>query len=78
MENYFGRKFTYNLTIDQIKGRVGKPGDLGIVISIRGGGSAHVFNIYNNRGIIQFLDAQTGKVANLKDNYKVFGLLRTN
>jgi filamentous hemagglutinin len=49
-----------------------KPGQRGIIYGkINSNGIAHVFNVYNEKGIIKFIDGQTGKRADLIcDNYK--------
>lgn len=53
-------------------------GARGIVFGYNGAGQpGHVFNVVNQKGIIRFLDGQTGKPANL-NNFKTLQLLRTN
>jgi filamentous hemagglutinin len=54
------------------------PGARGIVFGSRGSGEVgHVFNAVNQKGVVRFLDGQTGQAASL-EGYKSFQLLRTN
>ena len=53
-------------------------GARGIVYeSSRVGVMGHVFNVVNQRGVIRFLDGQSGDVASFV-GYKFLMLLRTN
>jgi RHS repeat-associated protein len=54
-------------------------GARGIVYGQVGGQSAgHVFNVVNQKGVIRFLDGQTGKAVNYFDKLSNLKLLRTN
>ncbi|MFD2920404.1 LamG-like jellyroll fold domain-containing protein [Terrimonas rubra] len=77
LEKEYGQKFTLGLTIDQVKSKVNKPGQMGIVFGNRGTGQVgHVFNVVNQKGKINFVDGQTGKAADLS-KYQNFGFLPT-
>lgn len=54
------------------------PGSRGIVQGTRIGMPGHVFNAVNNGGKIEFLDAQSGRVASFGDHYFRFRFLWTN
>jgi hypothetical protein len=60
LEKFFGSKFTYGLSIDQVSKRVTKSGQMGIVYGYRGPNDAHVFNVINQNGKIGFVDGQSG------------------
>jgi hypothetical protein len=53
------------------------PGARGIVFGVRNSGVGHVFNAVNQKGVVRFLDGQTGHAAVL-DGYAQFRFLRTN
>jgi len=78
LEKEFGAKFTHGVGIKQIEAAVGQPGQRGIVFGIpTKGGDNHVFNVVNQKGVIRFLDGQTGKVADIT-RYKFLSFLPTN
>lgn len=52
-------------------------GSRGIVFGSRGSDVGHVFNVVKHRGVVRFLDGQTGKAATF-DGFDNFRLLRTN
>jgi RHS repeat-associated protein len=78
LEGLFGGVFR-NASIGSIKYGLRSAGNgaRGIVYGYRSDGTAHVFNAVNQRGIIRFLDGQTGGAASL-NGYAGFGFLRTN
>ncbi|MEY9937020.1 putative T7SS-secreted protein [Streptacidiphilus sp. MAP5-3] len=49
------------------------PGSRGAVILVRGGNSAHVFNVINDGGRVIYLDGQSGKLADL-ESYNITDL----
>lgn len=51
-------------------------GSRGIVFGSRVNEVGHVFNVANQKGVVRFLDGQTGTAANL-EGYEFFRLLRT-
>lgn len=77
LEKEFGGKFTHGLTVDKVKSMVGESGQRGVVFGSRGSGQVgHVFNVVNQKGVVRFLDGQTGKAADLS-GYKNFSYLPT-
>jgi filamentous hemagglutinin len=79
LENHFGASFGPTTTPADIALAMSYagPGSRGIVFGDRGSGQVgHVFNVVNQKGVIRFLDGQTGKAASLQ-GYKGFQLLRT-
>jgi RHS repeat-associated protein len=74
LESTYGVKFKAT-TISKIKTTL-KVGQRGIVYGERADGTAHVFNVANQNGKINFLDGQTGGAANLK-GFESFKFLQT-
>lgn len=80
VERHFGQRFARGLTANNIGYEIGAagPGSRGIVFGYRGQGKiGHFFNVVNQRGVVRFIDPQTGTAANLS-GYKNFWILRTN
>ena len=78
LEREFGGSFTHGLSLNRIQGLVSEAGHRGIVFGNRGAGEVgHVFNVVNQKGVIRFLDGQSGKAAEL-GGYKNFSFLPTN
>lgn len=81
LEKFFKAKFGPLTSLDQVTKamRSAGPGARGIVYGSRGPGTTgHVFNaVTNKRGVVKFLDGQTGKYADTEP-YLKFMLLRTN
>ncbi|MFK3774467.1 DUF637 domain-containing protein [Pseudomonas sp. NPDC089406] len=80
LEKHFGSKFGPVLAQDNIMRQIQNSGNgaRGIVYGSNGVGTVgHVFNVVNQRGVVRFLDGQTGKAAKV-DDYKFLQLLRTN
>ncbi|WP_237397771.1 toxin glutamine deamidase domain-containing protein, partial [Gilliamella sp. Pas-s25] len=80
LEKQYGTKFQNingpNNIIEQMTNA--GSGARGIVFGSYGPGQpGHVFNVVNQRGIIRFLDGQTGKAADMS-KFKSFKFLRTN
>jgi hypothetical protein len=76
LEKEFNSKFFNVKTIKEIE-IILKSGQRGIVYgAINGEPIGHVFNVFNEKGVVKFIDGQTGKSAKLiYDDYK---LLPTN
>jgi hypothetical protein len=53
-----------------------KPGQRGIVFGRKENSINHVFNVHNEKGVVKFLDGQTGKKAKL--NFEEYQFLPTN
>jgi hypothetical protein len=65
----------FRRSLDDIVNTMEKFGDgsRGIVVGLRGPrGVGHAFNVVNQRGVVRFLDGQTGGAANLDDGFKSF------
>ncbi len=79
LERHFGAKFGGDTTINSISETMSNAGNgaRGIVFGSRGNEVGHVFNVVNQKGVVRFLDGQTGKAATF-DGYDAFRLLRTN
>ena len=78
-EQLFGGQFlemASKESIDQAIQAAGR-GARGIVYGERTGGVSHVFNVINQRGLVRYLDGQTGLVA-LFTGYTRLHLLKTN
>jgi filamentous hemagglutinin len=78
LEKYFGAQFAPVTDGAEIEAMMTAAGDgsRGVVFASRGPGQVgHVFNVVNQRGVIRFLDGQTGKVA-LFDGYRNFYFMR--
>ena len=77
LEKTFKSVFTHNLNTEDIAKLVSEPGQRGIVYGNRGIGEVgHVFNVANQKGVVRYLDGQTGKAAVL-EGYKNFSFLPT-
>lgn len=80
LERVFGGRFGPPGSIEKAAEALSAagPGARGIVFGSRGSGEVgHVFNAVNQKGVVRFLDGQTGQAASL-EGYKSFQLLRTN
>ena len=79
LEQAFGTAFNVPEAISQVMERMlaAGPGARGIVFGVRSNGVGHVFNVVNQKGVLRFLDGQTGHAAAL-DGYTHFRFLRTN
>jgi hypothetical protein len=80
LEQFYGSKFGSASTINTIAGIMADAGTgaRGIVYGSRGpNGLGHVFNVVNQKGVVRFLDGQTGKAATF-NGFDSFRLLRTN
>ncbi len=79
LENFFGAKFDEPGAISKVIEvlTLAGPGARGIVFGMRSSGVGHVFNAVNQKGVVRFLDGQTGYAAAL-DGYIHFRFLRTN
>ena len=79
LEKEFGNKFGPETSIQNISSTIqdAGPGSRGIVFGSRGANVGHVFNVTNQKGVVRFLDGQTGKSANV-NGFDSFRLLRTN
>ncbi|WP_420139756.1 PAAR domain-containing protein [Sphingomonas sp.] len=79
LEKEFGNKFGPETSIQNISSAMQEsgPGSRGIVFGSRGTNVGHVFNVTNQKGIVRFLDGQTGKAADVS-GFDSFRLLRTN
>jgi RHS repeat-associated protein len=79
LEQMVGRKFGAPTSIDNITKVMAGAGNgaRGIVFGSRGGEVGHVFNVANQKGVVRYLDGQTGKEATFS-GYKDFQLLRTD
>ncbi len=80
LETEFGHKFsdwTTNLN-DLVKDL--KPDKRGVVFGYKKGADiGHVFNVVNEKGVIKYLDGQTGKRAKLVyDQYKFYQQIKRN
>jgi RHS repeat-associated protein len=78
LEKMYGAKFGPYTSIDAIRQQVLRSGHGagGIVHGYRGNEVGHVFNVVNQRGIVRFLDGQTGKPASF-NGYQSFRFLST-
>ncbi len=79
LEKTFGAKFSAPESIGKMIEALSSagPGARGIVFGVRDNGVGHVFNVVNQKGVVRFLDGQTGRAAAL-DGYTQFRFLRTN
>lgn len=79
LEKTYGARFGPRSSIGDITGVMSDAGSgaRGIVFGSRGSEVGHVFNVVNQKGVVRFLDGQTGKAATF-DGYDSFQLLRTN
>ena len=79
-DGYFDGKFVRVSGIEDIRKRMERAGSgsRGIVLGVRDPGINHVFNVINERGVVNFLDVQTDSVANTADNFVSFMLLITS
>lgn len=79
LEEYFSARFGAPCSLVSVHDHMVSAGFAarGIVYGYRTSGVGHVFNVVNQRGLIRFLDGQTGQSARL-DGYLQFQLLRTN
>ena len=79
LEKLYGTKFGPPSSISDISETISNagPGARGIVFGSRGDAVGHVFNAINQKGVVRFLDGQTGGAASL-DGFQSFQLLRTN
>ena len=78
LELHFGGKFGRSVSKSDIETTLLEIGDgaRGIIFGSRGNQVGHVFNVVNQKGVIRFLDGQTGKAANL-DGFTSLHLLKT-
>jgi hypothetical protein len=79
LEKEFGSPFikmSNRQSIDAAMKAAG-PGARGVVFGMRPGGIGHVFNVINQRGVVRYVDGQTGTAAGFA-GYSDFWLLRTN
>ncbi|WP_420813807.1 toxin glutamine deamidase domain-containing protein [Microbispora catharanthi] len=79
IEQFYGKSFRPR-SIQQIETELGSAGNgsRGIIWGYRGPHRVgHVFNVVNQRGVIRYLDGQSGGAASL-DGYRRFYFLRTN
>lgn len=80
LETHFGAKFGDPTTINGVTAAMnqGGFGARGIVFGSRGSNAiGHYFNVVNQKGMIRYVDGQSGGAASL-EGYKSFQLLRTN
>ncbi|MCU6496569.1 hypothetical protein LPN04_02025 [Rugamonas sp. A1-17] len=79
LEKTFGAKFGEPGAIGKVVVTLAAAGSgaRGIVFGVRHNGVGHVFNAVNQKGVVRFLDGQTGRAAAL-DGYAQFRFLRTN
>ncbi|MQA21316.1 toxin glutamine deamidase domain-containing protein [Rugamonas rivuli] len=79
LEKFFGAQFGEPGAISKVIEVLTSagPGARGIVFGMRGSGVGHVFNAVNQKGVVRFLDGQTGYAAVL-DGYIHFRFLRTS
>lgn len=78
LEKLYGARFGSPGSIDNVTNAMSLAGSgaRGIVFGSRGSEVGHVFNVVNQKGVIRFLDGQTGKTASF-EGYNSFQLLRT-
>jgi filamentous hemagglutinin len=72
-QKQFGSKFGPITAPDNIAQQMASSGNgaRGVVFGSYGlGQPGHVFNVFNQNGVVRFLDGQTGKPANLS-NFKI-------
>lgn len=75
LELEYKKKFK-KTTLEEIKSTL-KPGQRGIVFGKNEANrTGHVFNVHNEKGVVKFLDGQTGRKANL--NFDEYQFLPTN
>ena len=79
LERTFGNSFKRVSGADEIEELLmdAGPGARGIVFGSRGADAGHVFNAVNQRGVVRFLDGQSGGPASF-DGFDAFYFLRTN
>ncbi|MCY6493927.1 toxin glutamine deamidase domain-containing protein [Leptolyngbya sp. GGD] len=81
LEEFYGSKFIFMQSSEAIEEslKAAGPGSRAIIYGDRAmpGQVNHVFNAVNQKGVIRFLDGQTGQPADLVP-YKYVWMLRTN
>ena len=81
VEMRVGQTFTRGLSAEAVASEIGVAGRgaRGIVFGSRGAGKiGHFFNVVNQKGVVRFIDGQSGTAANLADGFVEFWLVRTN
>ncbi|MEP3278571.1 MAG: toxin glutamine deamidase domain-containing protein [Stappiaceae bacterium] len=82
LERFYGGRFSSAISRKNIAEQLEKAGSgaRGIIMGFRGKDEiAHVFNVVNQKGVVRFLDGQTGTVAKFENaGYLSFHLLWTN
>ena len=74
LEQDYGRKFMKVNSRERIVEVFQQAGDgqKGIVLGIRPDGRSHVFNVDNQRGVVRFLDGQSGEPADFTPYIKLY------
>ncbi|GAA4760838.1 MULTISPECIES: toxin glutamine deamidase domain-containing protein [Flavobacterium] len=76
LEDFYKSKFTKAMSVSDIKTFM-KPNQRAIVFAYNKNSKiGHYFNVYNENGVVKFLDGQIGKKAIL--DYDVYHILLTN